>query len=137
MTDRPPEKAPATQSERISARTVWALLAVAIIPLAVILYSVSDSEAAHNAWRQACLAPEKSIIDVAGLVRKINRGFYLEDGSASHYLGMTCEGKHGDACLDSNPGKRLLTANVGQPASARLCDGEVLSYRVAGSEFYK
>lgn len=137
MTDRPPEKAPAVQPERISARTVWALLAVAVIPLAVILYSVNDSEATHKAWRQACLAPEKKIIDVAGLVRKVDRGFYLEGGAASHYLGMTCEGKHGDACLDSNPGKRLLTANVGQPASARLCDGEVLSYRVAGSEFYK
>jgi len=137
MTDRPTENARAAQSERISARTVGALLAVAVIPLAIILYSVNDSEAAHKAWRQACLAPEKKIIDVAGLVRQRDRGFYLEDGASSHYLGITCEGKNGQACLDSNPGKRLLTANVGQPASARLCDGEVLSYRVAGSEFYK
>lgn len=136
MTDRQANNPPAQPSERISARTVWALLAVAFIPLAVILYSVNESEGAHKAWRQACLAPGKEIIDVAGRVREYDRGFYLEDGASSHYLGMTCDGRRA-ACLDSNPGKRLLTANVGQPASARLCDGEVLSYRVAGSEFYK
>jgi hypothetical protein len=136
MTGRPTENSPAAQSERISARTIWLLLAVAFIPLAVILYSVNDAEATHKAWQQACLAPEKEIVDVAGRVRKYDRGFYLQDGASSHYLGMTCDGRRA-ACLEGNPGKRLLDANLGQPASARLCDGEVLSYRVAGSEFYK
>ena len=121
----------------ISARTVLLLLAVAIIPMAVIYQSVSDAEAKRKSWRADCLAPEKVKVELAGLVRERQGGFHLEVGRTLHYLGKACDGKNARACLESNPGKGLLAANVGKPASASLCDGEVLSYQVAGSTFYK
>lgn len=136
MNDHQVGRAPVVP-ERISAWTIVALLAVAVIPLSVIFYSVSDAESARKAWRAACLVPEKEKIDVSGQVRLRDGGFYLEAGAATHYLGKSCDGKYGRACLESNPGKGLLSNHVGQPVSATLCDGEVLSYRVAGSAFYK
>lgn len=136
MNDREVKTASA-KPRRISVWTVGALLAVAIIPLVVIFYSASDAESERKAWRAACLAPEKEKIEVAGLVRLREGGFYLEVGASSHYLGKSCDGKHRRACLESNPGKGLLADHVGQPVSARLCDGEVLSYQVAASAFYK
>ena len=137
MTDCPPENPPVAQAERVSAWTVAALLAVAIIPLAVILYSVNDAESAHNAWREACLAPGKEKTEVSGMVRLRDGGFYLDAAGTTHYLGKSCDGKHASACLDSNPGKRLLADQQGQAATASLCNGEVLSYRLAGRAFYK
>ncbi|MBL8430292.1 MAG: hypothetical protein JNJ95_10440 [Dechloromonas sp.] len=121
----------------ISAKTIVALLAVAVIPLAVIYHSGSDSVATREAWRADCLASEKAKIEVTGLVRERQGGFHLEVGRSWHYLGKACDGKNFRGCLESNPGKGLLAANVGKSASANLCDGEVLSYRVAGGTFYK
>lgn len=132
MTDRMAARAP-----RISAQTVLVLLAVAFVPLAVIFYSVNDAESARKSWRTACLAPEKKKIDVTGHIRESQGGFQLDAGTSSHYLGKACEGKNARACLESNPGKVLLADSLGQLASASLCDGEVLSYRVAGRTFYK
>ena len=137
MNDCKVASAPSPQSGRLSAWTVVALLAVAFVPLAVILNSVSDAESARKAWREACLAPKKEKTDVAGQVRLQDGGFYLDAGASSYYLGKSCDGKHALACLESNPGKRLLADQVGRPVTASLCDGEVLSYRVAGSAFYK
>ncbi len=137
MTERRAVNASMAQSHRISPRLVAALLAVALVPLTVILYSLRDAASARQVWRDACLAPEKEKLDVTGLVRQRQGGFYLDSGTTQHYLGKACDGKYGRACLENNPGKRLLADHLGQLASARLCDGEVLSYRVAGSAFYK
>ena len=137
MNQRPVESPSAAQSGRISGWTIGALLTVAVIPLAVIFYSVNDAESTRKSWREACLAPEIEKPEVTGLVGLRDGGFYLEAGAATHYLGKACAGKHVRACLESNPGKTLLAEHVGQPATANLCNGEVLSYRVAGSAFYK
>jgi hypothetical protein len=137
MSDREVDSASVVRFGRISVRTVALLFGVAFVPLAVILYSVSNAESARKTWREACLAPGNEKIDVTGVVRLRQGGFYLEAGTSLFYLGKSCDGRYGRACLESNPGKRLLTDHIGQLASASLCDGEVLSYQVTGTAFYK
>ena len=121
--------------KKVGALGLLALLAYPIVILSLAAFGFYESSSTSKR-SQDCIERNGKIKVIQGTVRQAGPSFFVQDDEW-RVITHICNGRNSTRCYRNNPGISALEKSIGQPVTVEFCEGDIISYTVAGSKYAK
>jgi hypothetical protein len=121
--------------KKVGALGLLALLAYPIVIFSLAAFGFYDRSTTAKR-SQDCIERNGERKVIQGTVRQAGPSFFVQENDW-HVITHICSGKGSYRCYQNNPGIAVLERSIGKPVTVEFCEGDVISYTVAGSKYTK